>query len=355
MSRSRFVGVLLALGAAWLGLLVLQVWLGPRQGFEFTWGDLTAGSRGLFGAAGAGLPGARQDVFELRVWRALTASGVGACLAIGGAMLQGLFRNALAEPALLGVSGGANLGATLAIMALSGYGTATLGVTTEVSAPMLVTGAAFVGALLVSLVVIVLSRGDGPIDVVRLLLVGVTMNTLILGALTALQSLLLHDVEVSRALRTWTFGNLDDRVGMHAAAVGAGCLVAALAIPFVRSELDLLAGGDEDARALGVATTKTKLLVLVITAFATACAFAAGGQIAFVGLLVPHALRLLTGASHRTLLPLSLLGGAVFLTGCDLLQLVVIGDRPLHTGVLMSLLGGPVFLLLLTRSGRSSW
>lgn len=355
MSRGGLVLGLGVLAALWLVVLVLQVWLGPRHGFEFTWAELGSGCRGLFGDRDHALAGARQDVFELRVWRALTASGVGACLAFGGAMLQGLFRNALAEPALLGVSGGANLGATLAIMALSGYGTATLGVTADVSAPMLVTGAAFVGALLVSLLVIGLSRGDGPLDVVRLLLVGVTVNTLILGALTALQSLLLHDVEVSRALRTWTFGNLDDRVGMHAATVGVGCLLSTLAIPFVRAELDLLAGGDDDARALGVATTGTKLAVLMVTAFATACAFAAGGQIAFVGLLVPHALRLLTGASHRSLLPLSLLGGAVFLTACDLLQLLVIGDRPLHTGVLMSLLGGPVFLLLLARSGRSGW
>jgi iron complex transport system permease protein len=354
VSRRAFTLVGCALAIAWLGLALAQVCLDARHGFEFTWADLGRGWRGWFDPH-AGLPGSQQYGFDLRVWRALTASGVGACLAVGGAMLQGLFRNALAEPALLGVSGGANLGATLAIMVLSGYSTATLGVTAGVSAPMLVTGAAFVGALLAALLVIALSRGEGPLDVVRLLLVGVTLNTLILGALTALQSLLLHDVEVSRALRTWTFGNLEDRDGMHAAAAGAGCLVAALAIPFVRTELDLLAGGDDDARALGVATTKTKLLVLIVTAFATACAFAAGGQIAFVGLLVPHGLRLLTGASHRTLLPLSLLGGAVFLLACDLLQLVLIGDRPLHTGVLMSIVGGPVFLVLLARSGRTAW
>ncbi|HLU37861.1 MAG TPA: iron ABC transporter permease [Planctomycetota bacterium] len=354
MSRRSLALLLLAGTVLWAVLTVLQVQVGEAARFSFSLREVGIGLARLFGN-GEGLEPAAQAVFELRVWRGLTAAGVGACLAVSGAMLQGLFRNGLAEPALLGVSGGANLGATLALLALYGYARGFVP-PSGVGAGAFVTAMAFAGALATSLLVLVIARGDGQIDVVRLLLVGVAMNTVILGVLAAMYSLLLHDAEVSRAVRTWTFGNLDDRQPVHAAMVCAGVLVAAAAIPFVATELDLLAGGEEDAAALGVSTGSVKVVVTLATAFATACAFAAAGQIAFVGLLVPHVLRLLTGASHRTLLPLSLVAGAVVLLGLDLAQLAVLGKRTLHTGVLMSVVGGPFFLALLARAGRlGSW
>lgn len=352
MTRRRLWAWLAGLALAWLALTAAQLALGARGGFSFSGAELWQGLRAACGADG-GLPGHGQVAFELRLWRALTAGGVGASLGVSGALLQGLFRNGLAEPSLLGISGGANLGATLALMAVAGHAGATLGVPSGISAPAFVTASAFVGALAVALLVIVLARGDGPLDVVRLLLVGVAANVVILGALTALQSLLLHDTEVSRALRAWTFGNLDDRGAAHAAMVWAGTFMTAAVLPFVSAELDLFAGGEDDARSLGVRTGRTKFLVLTAAALATACAFSAAGQIAFLGLLVPHILRMLTGTSHRSLLPLSLVGGAVFLLACDLLQLVALGERRLHTGVLLSLLGGPAFLWLLARSGKA--
>lgn len=344
----------LALGAAlvaWVVVSVLHLMTSEDPRLALTFTQVRQGLVALLGR-GEALPEPGQVVLELRVWRTLTAGGVGACLGVGGALLQGLFRNGLAEPALLGVSGGANLGATVALMALYGYASSVLTVPTGVSAAVLVTGAAFAGALLTSLLVLLIARGQGQLDVVRMLLVGVAMNTVILGVLVAMHSLLLADPELSRALRTWTFGNLDDRQPVHAAMVGAGTLVVAAVLPFVATELDLFATGEEDAQALGVATRRTKLVVVLATAFATACAFAAAGQIAFVGLVVPHVLRLLTGASHRTLLPLSLVGGAVLVLGLDLLQLAVLGERTLHTGVLMSVVGGPLFLVLLARAGK---
>lgn len=340
-----------ALAVAWLVLSVVHVQASEVAGYTFSLREVQRGLAALLGH-GEGVAAPGQAVLELRIWRTLTAGGVGACLGVGGALLQGLFRNGLAEPALLGVSGGANLGAALALLALYGYGASVLAIPGDISAAVLVTGAAFVGALVTSLLVLFIARGQGQLDVVRMLLVGVAMNTVILGVLVAMHSLLLADPELSRALRTWTFGNLDDRQPVHAAMVGAGTLVVALVLPFVAAELDLFAGGEEDAAALGVATGKTKLLVVLATAFATACAFAAAGQIAFVGLLVPHVVRLLTGPSHRSLLPLALVGGAVVVLGLDLLQLAVLGARTLHTGVLMSVIGGPLFLVLLARAGR---
>ncbi|MEZ5965214.1 MAG: iron ABC transporter permease [Planctomycetota bacterium] len=351
MSRRAFLIACVGTTLACLVLGVLQLQCSEVAGFAFSLEQVGRGLQALVGHADP-LPGTDQAVLELRLWRTLTAAGVGACLGVGGAMLQGLFRNGLAEPALLGVSGGANLGAALALMALYGYGNSVLAAPAGVSATVLVTGAAFAGALLTSALVLLIARGDGQLDVVRLLLVGVAMNTVILGVLVALHSLLLPDPELSRALRTWTFGSLDGRLPVHAAMVGAGALVLSVAIPFVATELDLFAGGEDDARALGVRTGVTKLLVVLATAFATACAFAAAGQVAFVGLVVPHVLRLLTGPSHRTLLPMSLVGGAVMVLGLDLLQLAVLGRRPLHTGVLMSVIGGPFFLVLLARAGR---
>ncbi len=355
MRRRPFFALLGASMLAWLGLSVWQLCIGEAAKFAFTFSDVARGVRAMLSGEG-GLDPAAQSVLELRVWRTLTAAGVGACLAVSGGLLQGLFRNGLAEPALLGVSGGANLGATLALLALYGYGTSVFVTPAGVGAAVFVTGMAFVGALTTAGLVLLIARGDGQLDVVRLLLVGVAMNTLILGVLAAMQSLLLGDVEVSRAVRTWTFGNLDDRQPVHAAMVLAGVVVAACVVPFVSTELDLLAGGEDDAAALGVSTARTKLLVTLATAFATACAFAAAGQIAFVGLLVPHVLRLLTGASHRTLLPLSLVVGPVLLLALDLAQLLLLGKRTLHTGVLMSVIGGPFFLVLLARAGRvGSW
>lgn len=351
MTRGAFVAVLACGVFGWLALSLWQLTIGEAAGFTFTWDETMRALRALRTGEG-GLEPAAQAVLELRLWRTLTAGGVGACLGVCGALLQGLFRNGLAEPALLGVSGGANLGATLALLVLYGYGTSVFAAPIGVGAAVFVTGTAFLGALGTALVVLLIARGEGQLDVVRLLLVGVAMNTVILGVLAAMQSLLLGDVEVSRAVRTWTFGNLDDRQPVHAGMVGAGVLVVTIVLPFVATELDLLAGGEDDASALGVSTARTKLLVTLATAFATACAFAAAGQIAFVGLLVPHMLRLLTGASHRTLLPLSLVFGAVVLLALDLTQLLVLGKRTLHTGVLMSVIGGPLFLVLLARAGR---
>jgi iron complex transport system permease protein len=339
-----------ALCATWAMLTALEVWLPQTPPFALAPGDV---GRGVLAALDLGEPiaGPSQVVVELRLWRALTAGGVGACLALAGGMLQGLFRNGLAEPSLLGVSSGANLGATLAILLLGGYSQA-LFAPGAFLPPIVITAAAFAGALAVALFVMVLAARSGTIAVTDLLLLGVAVNTCILGGLAAVQSFVLEDHEVTKAIRSWTFGNLDDRAAYHAVMVAAGALGALAAVPFVATELDLFAAGEDDARALGVATGRTKLAVLAAAAFATACAFAAAGQIAFVGLLVPHGVRALFGPAHRGLLLLAAPAGAVFLLACDLLQLVALGERRLQTGVLMAVLGGPMFLVLLLREAK---
>lgn len=311
-------------------------------------------ARGVLAAFGVGTPLERglQTILELRLWRALAGAGVGAALALSGAYLQGLFRNGLASPSVLGVTSGAVLGASLAIALIGGYGPALLMQRTGLLSPALVTAAAFAGALATSFFLLALASRGGRLSVTTLLLGGIAINTLCGGLLAALQSLTLDDFEVSRALLTWTFGTLTDRSGWQVAMVWAGLALAAVVAPFVAVELDLLAAGEEDALALGVSVQRVKVLVLFATSLATGAAVAVAGQIAFVGLIVPHLVRAVVGPSHRTLLVLSMLAGAVFLLAGDLGQRLAFRGSGLQPGVLMSLIGGPFFLVLLVRSKR---
>jgi len=314
--------------------------------------------RGALAAVGLGesLPGSLQAIVELRLWRTLTTTGVGAALALSGALLQGLFRNPLASPDVLGVTGGASLGATLAILALGGYGPLLLSGLAGGSA-LLVPLAGFLGAAGVVTLVTLLAGAGARVSVPALLLFGLAVNTCLGGVLALLSSLVLANWEVSRAILAWTFGSLDDRAPAHVATVWAGLLLAGAAVPFVARELDLLAAGEEDARSLGVHTVRVRRLVVLASSLAAAAAVAVSGQIAFVGLVAPHLVRLAAGRGHRALLPLAALSGAVLLLGVDTAQRALLGDRALPPGVAMSLLGGPFFLglLLVARRELNTW
>jgi len=310
--------------------------------------------RGSLSALGLGAPLEQplQTIVELRLWRALTAAGVGACLALSGGLIQGLFQNGLASPSLLGVTGGASLGAACAILLVGGYAPRLVLESGSGPASLLIPLFGFFGALGAVALVAWLASARGRISITTLLLVGIAVNMCIAGVFAALQSISLENWEVSRALMAWTFGTLDDRSVLHAATVWIGLGLAAAAIPFVALELDLFRGGEEDARALGVNTGRVKLLCLVAAALSAAAAVAVAGQIAFVGLVVPHLLRMLAGTGHRALLALCTVGGALFLLGTDLLQRALLGDGALQPGVVMSLVGGPFFILLLVRHRR---
>ena len=349
----RRPGALAALlGATWVLFVVLQLHSGPA--------DFPAGAsplRGAFAAFGLAAPldDKFQVIAELRLCRALTSGTCGASLALAGALLQGLFRNGLAAPTVIGVNAGASLGAAGAILLLGGYGPAWLQITA--AAPFLIPIGALVGALGISALVIGVASIGGRISVPTLLLTGIAVNASVAGILAAIQSTVMEDWEVARALLSFTFGSFDDRQGQHVAMGLAGLLLSLAVVPFVASELDLFAAGEDDAMLLGVDVPRTKALALGASALATACAVAAVGQIGFIGLIVPHVLRMVVGVSHRWLLWLCPLGGAVFLTGTDLAQRAWFGDFRLQPGVVMALIGGPFFLLLLLRNRRivSGW
>lgn len=346
--RAPFLALLLIL--AWAALTYLSVrqgWSGLRGPREI-W-TAVLGTLGL----GDGLTGNGQQIIVMRLRHALAAGGVGATLALAGALLQGLFRNGLASPSVVGVTAGSVLGASVAIALLGGYGAGLVLLQGSLVTPALVTFFAMAGSLAVTLTVVSLASTGGRLSVPTLLLSGIAMNTVVGGILAALQSMMMKDHEVSRAILSWTFGTLDDRSDFQVGLVWTTLAAAALVIPFVALELDLLAGGEEDAEALGVDVQRVKFLVILAATLATASAVSVAGQIPFVGLVVPHVVRGILGSSHRLVLPFSMLLGAVFLLGCDLAQRTLLPDAGLRPGVLMSLIGGPFFLVLLVRNRRT--
>lgn len=274
-------------------------------------------------------------VRELRLPRAIAAFAVGGLLAVTGALMQVLLRNPLADPYVLGISGGAAVGALVALLA----GLASL-----------VTPAAFVGALASTLLVFGLARSGGahaPWTATRLLLTGVVVAAG-WGAVIALILTIAPDAQV-KGMLYWLIGDLS-APPFALPALAALAAVLAVAFAFAR-DLNVLARGDDVARTLGVAVPRVTFALYALAAFATAIAVTTAGSIGFVGLIVPHALRLSIGNDQRVLLPAAALGGGTLLVLADTLARTVIAPAQLPVGVITALVGVPAFLYLLGRSG----
>lgn len=289
-------------------------------------------------------PLARAVLFRLRLPRVLMAAIVGASLALVGAALQALFRNPLAEPFTLGVSGGASLGASLAIA---------LGLGINIAGVPVIFVAAFIGAALSVVLVYRLAHAGGGVMLPgALLLAGVVLNLCASACVLVIQ----YVADYNRALQIlrWLIGSLD--------VVGFGLLWRMLIflVPgwlilcVYARDLHLLATGEESAASLGVDVSRTEKIVFVASSLIVAVTVSAGGTIGFVGLIVPHAARLLFGQDVRVLLPASFLLGAAFLVLADTLARTAIAPGELPVGAITALLGGPVFLLLLRRQQRYS-
>ena len=338
----------LILGALLLVIMIAQVSIGPSDQIGLR--DVLQAGVAKLGLAEP-LAGTHQVIAELRLYRVLVSVGVGAALALSGALLQAVFRNQLASPSLIGVTTGASLGASVMMLLLS----TSLTLTGSMAglAPLLTVLAAFLGAAVCTAIVTAFSTTGGRISVPTMLLVGIALSAIVGGAIAAIQRFAVEDADLMRALLTWTFGRLDDRAGYQVVTIWAGLAAALLIIPRVARELDLFAAGEDDAHALGVNTTRVKWLALGGAALCAALAVAVAGQIGFVGLIAPHILRRLVGRSNRHVLYLSLLGGPVLLVGADLGQRLLLGYAPLPPGVMMSLLGGPFFIMLLLKNRKS--
>jgi len=275
-----------------------------------------------------------EVVNNLRLPRALAGFACGGLLALSGALLQVLLRNPLADPYILGISGGAGVGAILAI--LLGLGVAGI------------SGMSFVGALAAMFVVFGLAHGDGSWTQTRLLLTGVIVAAGC-GALVALILSLAPDHKLHGML-FWLMGDLSQATSPK---LVLGVLVAVLlvAMPFAR-ELNLLARGPDMAQALGVQVGQLRRAVYLVASLATAAAVTQAGSIGFIGMIVPHLVRLVVGNDQRVLLPVSALAGGSLLVVADTLARTLIAPQQLPVGVLTALIGVPVFLFLLARDSR---
>lgn len=288
----------------------------------------------------------QQDavVWSIRLPRVTLAVLVGSGLAVSGAALQGMFRNPLADPGLIGVSSGAALGAVIAL----GVGITWFGLATT---PIF----AFVGGLITALLAYSLARHDGRTEVVTLVLAGIALNTFA-GAGVALVTFIADDAQL-RAIVFWSMGSLGSATWKSVLAATPFVVVGLIASLRWGRPLNLLTLGEREAGHLGVETERFRFVVILFTALMTGATVAAAGIIGFVGLVVPHVVRLVSGPNHRVLLPASALGGAILVVLADLVARTIVQPLELPLGVLTALIGGPFLLLLMmkTRNQAGGW
>lgn len=276
-------------------------------------------------------------IWSIRLPRIFVAMLVGAALATVGAVMQAILRNPLAEPGITGVSAGAAVGAVAGItLGLAG--------STQWGIPL----AAFAGAAAVALILQTVLRARKDLGSATIILVGVSISALA-GALINLLVANARDDALVRSALFWLAGDLELRGWQHV-ALAAGPIMCGLAYLLSRTRsLDALALGEQVAATSGVHVNRERILLLLVAALVTGAAVAVSGIISFVGLVVPHAVRLIVGASHARLLPISALGGALFLVLADTVARTAFGPVIVQTGVVAALVGAPIFLFLLLR------
>lgn len=275
-------------------------------------------------------------VRDLRLPRTLAAFACGGLLALAGALMQVLLRNPLADPYILGISGGAGVGALLAIFL--GFGITGLN------------GFAFAGALLATLVVFGLAHGDGSWTQTRLLLTGV----MVAAGCGALITLLLSIApeERLRGMLFWLMGDFSQ--GVNPMLALAGLVVIGLLVAPLARDLNILIRGNDTAKTLGVSVRFVRIAVYLLASLATAVSATTAGSVGFVGLVIPHLTRMAVGNDQRILLPTAAIAGGVFLVLADTLARVLITPQQLPVGVVTALIGVPVFLYLLNRTRTRS-
>jgi iron complex transport system permease protein len=280
-------------------------------------------------------------LFDLRMPRVLLAAVVGAALAAAGSVFQGLFRNPMADPAIIGVSSGAALGAIAAILLGAGSLAGGLGV------PL----AAFAGALATAFLVYRLARIGPVVQMTTVLLSGIAVAAVVSAVISLVMSLSGENV---RSIYFWLLGGLGAK-GWDALWAAIPFVVIGLVMALAGGgSLNLSALGDERAAQLGLDVERFKRSMLATGSLLAAAAVSVAGLIGFVGLMTPHILRLLTGADHRRLIPASILGGASFMILADLVARIAVSPEEIPVGAVTAILGGPFFLYLLRKERRSA-
>ncbi|WP_323748952.1 iron ABC transporter permease [Streptomyces sp. PR69] len=332
-------GPVLAVGL--VGALVAACLLSAGMGaYHIPLGDVLASLQHRIGLGGTPLDRVGESVlWNVRLPRVVLALLVGASLGCAGALMQGVFGNPLAEPGVIGISAGAAAGAVGAIaLGLSFLGSWT------------VTACAFAAGLGTVLLVYAMSRSGGRTEVVTLILTGIAVNAFA-GALIGLFIFFADNAQITQ-IAFWQLGSLSQATWPKVLAVLPCAAAGLLLAPLHSRKLDLLALGERPARHLGVDVERLRITVVLVVALLTAAAVAVAGIITFVGLLVPHLLRMANGPGHRFLVPASALGGALVLVAGDLAARTVAEPAELPLGVLTALFGSPFFFWLLRRTRR---
>lgn len=330
------VGVACLLSAGLLGILVGPVGLSPAA----ILGEL-ADRLPLLGVSSGLSDREAAILWELRVPRVVLGGLVGAMLAMAGAAYQGVFRNPLVDPYLLGVAAGAGLGATLAVAYLPGRAAWPLD-----PLPL----AAFLGALAGVGATYVLGRsGTRTRSTATLILAGVAVAAFLTAAQTYVQQ---RNADTLREVYAWILGTLGTVGWREVAVILPYVAVSGVAIVLHRRLLDVMSLGDEEAESLGIRAARVRLVVVAAATLGTAAAVAVSGLIGFVGIIVPHAVRLVLGSSYRLILPLSVIFGAAFLILADFLARTAMAPAEVPIGVITAFFGAPFFLLVLRRARR---
>ncbi|HKP69316.1 MAG TPA: iron ABC transporter permease [Pyrinomonadaceae bacterium] len=317
---NRSVLIWIVLAASLLMTLAVAVSIGSQQ---LTLFDLDDTQRAIF--------------FDIRLPRVLLAACVGASLAVAGASLQALLRNPLAEPYLLGVSNGAALGTMLAFVFFEQF---------IFARPLM----AFFGAALATFVVYQMARSRAGMNVERLVLSGVIVTTFLSSIIVLLTSLL--DAARLRGFTFWLLGDLSQATmnGFYLTLVTA--VIGTLVLTSQAKSLNLMMIGERDALDFGVEVGRVRMLVFAMASLLVGSAVAASGSVGYVGLIVPHLVRLAIGSDNRLVVPMSAIAGAIFVMLADTIARVAIAPRELPVGAVTALIGAPVFIYLLNRSGR---
>ena len=338
-NRAPTAVVLLVAGLVLLASVTVAVTIGPAgiaavdvwSSIGFHLGELLGGgARGEEPPLGALLDGV---VWDLRLPRVLTAAAVGAGLAVAGAVMQSLTRNPLADPYLLGLSSGASLGAVAVLV---------LGVS------LLLPVAAFAGALLALAAALGLAGSLGTITPARTVLAGLAVAQLC-AAGTSFVIFWSATGDSYREILAWLMGSLAGAGWTAVAIAGGGVLVLGTVLVTSGRTLDAFGFGDTAAAALGIDVTRTRWVLLTVVALLTGALVSVSGSIGFIGLILPHAVRLVVGSAHRRLLPVAALAGATFLIWADTAARALFEPRELPVGIVTAFIGAPVFALLLWR------
>ena len=336
-ARLRWGWLWIAVGtlvvASLLGATVGPADLAPWQVIRELFG------RALFVASPSDLTETQRAIlWELRIPRVVLGGLVGCMLAVAGASYQGVFRNPLADPYLLGVAAGAGLGATIVISYFPSSGNLLLPI------------AAFAGAVVAVAAAYAVGRSMGGRSSLTLILAGIAVAAFLTAVQTFLQQ---RNAETLRQVYSWILGRLATSGWSEVLTLVPYVLVCGIGLLLHRRLLDVMAVGDAEADSLGISSRRVRTIVVILATLGTAAAVAVSGLIAFVGIVVPHTVRILVGPSYRSLIPLSMVFGATFLILSDLAARTVASPAELPIGVITAFIGAPFFIFVMRTSRRS--